>query len=108
MRRRVAVTGMGVICPIGNSPDEFRENLLLGVSGVGPVTLFDPASLPTRIAAEVKWRGPVLRVRKDTVALEAPGQALGPSGRARGGGGGRLGSVLGIVLVDCRAAYTRA
>src|SRR5438034_9547494 len=80
MRRRVAVTGMGVICPIGNSPDEFRENLLLGVCGVGLVTLFDPASLPTRIAAEVKWRGPILRARKITFAIEAVEDALDCSG----------------------------
>jgi len=107
MRRRVAVTGMGVICPIGNSPDEFRENLLLGVSGVGPVTLFDPASLPTRIAAEVKWRGPILRDRKITFALEAAEQALGPSGRPRGEGGISLGIGLEMFSMDDLAACRR-
>lgn len=75
MRERVAITGMGVISPIGNDPATFRRSLLAGLSGVGPITLFDPASLPTRIAAEVKWDGPVLRDRKVTFALEASRQA---------------------------------
>jgi 3-oxoacyl-[acyl-carrier-protein] synthase II len=107
MRRRVAVTGMGVVCPIGNSPDEFRENLLRGVSGVGPITLFDPASLPTRIAAEVKWRGPILRDRKITFAIEAAEQALASSGRPQGEGGLSLGIGLELFSMDDMAAYRR-
>ena len=53
MPRRVAITGMGVVSPLGISLDELSSNLLDGVSGAGPITAFDPASLPTRIAAEV-------------------------------------------------------
>jgi len=98
---------MGVICPIGNSPDEFQENLLQGVSGVGPVTLFDPASLPTRIAAEVKWRGPILRDRKITFAIEAAEEALGSSGRPRGEGGISLGIGLEMFSMDDLAACRR-
>ena len=53
MPRRVAITGMGVVSPLGINLDELSSNLLDGVSGAGPITAFDPASLPTRIAAEV-------------------------------------------------------
>lgn len=76
MKRRVVVTGMGVVSPIGNTVTDFRESLISGTSGVGPITLFQPASLPTRIAAEVKWNEPVvLRDRKITFALEGTEQA---------------------------------
>ncbi len=51
---RVVVTGIGVISPIGITVNEFWHNLTNGVSGVGPVTLFDASDLPCRIAAEVK------------------------------------------------------
>lgn len=51
---RVVVTGMGGITPIGNTVPEFWDNLTAGVSGVGPITLFDTDGFPVRIAAEVK------------------------------------------------------
>src|SRR5688500_3953801 len=54
MRRRVAVTGMGVVSPLGNELGELRERLLAGESGAGPITAFDPAALPTRIAAQAR------------------------------------------------------
>ncbi|MEE9465244.1 MAG: beta-ketoacyl-[acyl-carrier-protein] synthase family protein [Candidatus Neomarinimicrobiota bacterium] len=76
MKHRVAITGMGVVSPIGNSIGEFSDNLQAGVSGVGPITLFDAGSFPTRIAAQVKWTKPALRDRKITFALEAARQAL--------------------------------
>jgi len=75
MRRRVVVTGMGVVSPIGSTVATFTENLLTGVSGVGPITLFDPAALPTRIAAEARWDGPPLADRKIAFALAAGGVA---------------------------------
>ena len=49
MRRRVAITGLGVVSPIGLTVDAFRESLLAGASGVGPISLFDATGLPTRI-----------------------------------------------------------
>ncbi|HEY8183741.1 MAG TPA: beta-ketoacyl synthase N-terminal-like domain-containing protein, partial [Thermoanaerobaculia bacterium] len=61
MRHRVVITGMGVVAPIGKSVPEFRDALFAGRSGIGPITIFDPATLPTRIAAEVKWEGEILR-----------------------------------------------
>ncbi len=53
-RRRVVVTGMGVISPVGSTLDDFWSGLISGKSGVGPVTRFDVSDFPTRIAAEVK------------------------------------------------------
>lgn len=53
-KNRVVVTGIGVVSPLGNSSQDFVTRLLAGESGGGPITLFDPANLPTRIAAEVK------------------------------------------------------
>jgi 3-oxoacyl-[acyl-carrier-protein] synthase II len=52
--RRVVITGLGAVTPLGNSREAFWEGLVTGRSGVGPVTAFDPAKLTTRIAAEVK------------------------------------------------------
>jgi 3-oxoacyl-[acyl-carrier-protein] synthase II len=52
--RRALVTGVGAITPIGLTAHEFWANLVDGLSGVGPITLFDPSDLPVRIAAEVK------------------------------------------------------
>ena len=53
-KRRVVITGLGAITPLGNSYPAFWEGLITGRSGVGPTTAFDPAKLTTRIAAEVK------------------------------------------------------
>lgn len=52
--RRVVVTGLGAVSPIGNTRDDYWKNLIAGTSGVGPVTLFDASDLSTTIAAEVK------------------------------------------------------
>jgi 3-oxoacyl-[acyl-carrier-protein] synthase II len=52
--RRVVITGVGVISPIGNDRSTFWNNLIAGKSGVGPITQFDPSDYPVRIAAEVK------------------------------------------------------
>jgi len=57
-KRRVVVTGLGIISPVGNGIAEAWANLLRGASGVGPITRFDAAALPTRIAAEVKGFDP--------------------------------------------------
>lgn len=53
-QRRVVVTGLGVVSPIGNCVEEFWAALCAGRSGVGPITLFDASALRTRIAAEVR------------------------------------------------------
>ena len=53
-KRKVVVTGLGIVSPVGIGVAEAWKNLLSGVSGVGPITKFDASALPTRIAAEVK------------------------------------------------------
>ena len=53
-RRRVVVTGLGVISPVGNTVPEAWENLIAGKSGVGPITRFDASGFASRIAGEVK------------------------------------------------------
>ena len=52
--RRVAVTGLGTLSPVGNTADEFWSSLLQGRSGVGLITRFDTTGYPTRIAGEVR------------------------------------------------------
>jgi len=52
--RRVVVTGMGMITPMGGDRESTWSALLAGESGVGPISLFDARTFPTRIAAEVK------------------------------------------------------
>lgn len=52
--RRVVVTGLGGVCPIGNDIETIWKNALAGKSGVGPVTRFDATEFGCRIAAEVK------------------------------------------------------
>ena len=52
--RRVVVTGLGLVTPLATGVEATWTALLEGRSGVGPITRFDPGSLRTRIAAEVK------------------------------------------------------
>ena len=53
-RRRIVVTGLGVVSPLGNAADETWRRVLAGESGVGAITRFDAADFPVRIAAEVR------------------------------------------------------
>lgn len=57
---RVAVTGLGVISPVGNTVDEFWGNLLVGHCGVGPITRYDTSGSSVCLAAEVKNFNPAL------------------------------------------------
>jgi len=54
MSRRVVVTGLGALTPIGNNVSDYWDNLLKGVSGAGPITRFDATHFKTRFACEVK------------------------------------------------------
>ncbi len=54
MKRRVVVTGMGLLSPVGNTTDETWEAMLAGRSGAGPISRFDPSDFYARIACEVK------------------------------------------------------
>lgn len=52
--KRVVVTGLSALTPIGNSLEESWDNLVAGVSGIGPITLFDCSNFETKIAGELK------------------------------------------------------
>ena len=52
--KRVVVTGLGAVTPLGNNAEETWKNLLAGKSGAGPITLFDASMCKTQFACEVK------------------------------------------------------
>lgn len=52
--RRVVITGMGAITPLGNNVSEFWTNIVQGKSGAGPITRFDPSLFKTKFACEIK------------------------------------------------------
>lgn len=89
MNRRVVITGVGMVSPVGNSPEEFWEAICQGRSGIGPITHFDATDYSCRIAAEVKdfepspWLDPKLIKRSDRFAqfaLVAAHRALEEAG----------------------------
>lgn len=53
-RRRVVITGMGIVTPVGNDVSSFWSSITSGKSGAGPITLFDPTDFATKFACEVK------------------------------------------------------
>ncbi len=53
-RRRVVVTGLGIVSPVGNSVPAAWDNLIAGKSGIGPITRFDASAFSARIAGEVR------------------------------------------------------
>ena len=58
-KRRVAITGVGLVTSIGLDTDATWDGLLRGESGAGPITLFDPSDQPVRFACEVKGFDPL-------------------------------------------------
>ncbi len=106
MRRRVVITGIGCVTPLGHTPDELWGNLLEGKSGVGKTTIFDAGSFPTQIAAEVKdWS--VASVGEDAAEWEPRGRhtkfAVGAAKQAVGESG-----VLGTVEPQRLGVYLGA
>ena len=67
MKRRVVVTGLGAITPLGNSVQESWDSAIAGKSGVGPITKFDSTSFNTKIAAEIKNFDPLQFMDKKEV-----------------------------------------
>ncbi len=53
-KRRVVITGLGIVSPLGNDLASSWEGIVSGRSGIGPITCFDASALPTRIAGEVR------------------------------------------------------
>jgi 3-oxoacyl-[acyl-carrier-protein] synthase II len=89
MNKRVVVTGIGVISPIGNTVEEFWANLLAGKSGAAPITYFDTTHFDTKFACEVKGFDPLLYMDRKLVqrvdlftqfALAASDMAIKDSG----------------------------
>ena len=64
MTRRVAITGLGVVSPLGNDVATTWDGLVAGKSGAGPITKFDPAKLRVRFACEVKGFDPLTYIEK--------------------------------------------
>ena len=71
-RRRVVVTGMGVLTPIGNDVAAFWEALVAGRSGIGPITRFDPGRHEVKIAGEVKNFDPTAALERKEVRRNDP------------------------------------
>ena len=65
--RRVVVTGLGAITPLGNSVDEFWASVKACKNGIGPITHFDASQHSTQIAAEVKGFDATKRIDPKTV-----------------------------------------
>lgn len=69
--KRVVVTGLGAVTPLGNTPEETWENMVKGVSGAAPVTLFDATNFKTQFACEVKnWNPNEWIDRKDARKMD--------------------------------------
>ena len=64
MNRRVVITGLGLVCGVGNTAQEVWKNLIAGASGMGPITGFDTTGFPVTFAAEVKNFDPLKFVEK--------------------------------------------
>src|SRR5690606_20793852 len=72
MTKKVVVTGMGAITPLGNSIPEFWNKLVKGTSGAGPITRFDASKFRTRFACEVKGFNPADHFEKSEIRKMDP------------------------------------
>ena len=103
-RRRVVITGIGVVSPIGNDLATFWNGILEGRNGVGPITLFDASEFRTRFAMEVTDFDPQQRIDRKTLrqldrfaqfALVAASEAMEDSGLDPGVDPSRYGVITG-------------
>ncbi len=106
MKRRVAVTGLGLVTPVGNDVARTWEALVAGRSGAGPITRFDHAQLPVHFACEVKGFEPGVYMEKKEIrrfdlfaqfAIGAAVQAVNDSCLEKTGGVDpkRIGVIIG-------------
>jgi len=71
-KRRVVVTGLGIVSPVGNDLNTAWGNIVAGRSGIGPITNFDVSAFPTRIAGEVRDFDPALWIpAKDVKKMDS-------------------------------------
>lgn len=105
LNRRVVVTGIGLVCGAGNTKEDVWATLLAGQSRVGPITRFDTANFPVRIASEIKDFDPLKFVEKKEVkkmdvfihyAVAASQEAMDDSGlKVTGDNATRVGTYIG-------------
>src|SRR3954471_16264065 len=107
MKRRVVVTGMGTITPVGNDVATTWRSLIEGKSGTAPITKFDASKFPVRFAAEVKGFNPLdFMERKEAkgadqytqCAVAGSRQAMNDAGFGNGTNGldpDRMGVIIG-------------
>lgn len=102
--RRVVVTGIGIVAPIGIGLDPFWHALTQGVSGIGRITRFDPSPFPCQVAGEVRSFDPLVHLlRRDVVrtdlfiqyALVAANEAVADAKLKIEGQGERVGVSIG-------------
>jgi len=108
MQERIVITGMGTVNPLGLNVEESWKNVTAGVSGVGPITLFDPSNLQVHIAAELKNFVPEnfmdakevrRRDRFEQMAIASAKQALGQSGlQVTEANAGRIGVIISSAI----------
>ena len=115
--RRVVITGMGALTPVGNNVPAFWEGLLAGKNGIGPVTRFDTAEYKAKLAAEVKGFDPETVLEKPEIrktdrfvqyALAAAKEAMADSGIIGQVAPERLGVYSGIGGFEtCDSEHTK-
>ncbi|MBI3454254.1 MAG: beta-ketoacyl-ACP synthase II [Candidatus Rokubacteria bacterium] len=105
--RRVVITGMGVVSPVGVGVDAFWDAVSHGVSGIGRITRFDPSAFPSQIAGEVRGFDPLAHLpRRDVVrtdafihyALSAANEAVADAQLKIEGQGDRVGVSIGTSM----------
>jgi beta-ketoacyl-acyl-carrier-protein synthase II len=123
-RRRVAITGLGLVTPVGNDVASTWKSLLAGKSGGAPISLFDASGFPVRIASEVKGFDPLAAIgdrkllklanRSHSFALAAAEQALTDAGiRPTHETGERWGcavgtGMMGVDFAELTAVHTHS
>lgn len=108
MQERIVITGMGTVNPLGLNVNETWANLINGVSGVGPITLFDSSPLQVHIAAEVKgfkaenYMDPKEARRRDRFeqfTVAAAREAIAQSGlEIKDSNAGRIGVIISSAI----------
>lgn len=113
-KRRVAITGLGTVSPLGNDVKSTWDSLIAGKSGISKINQFDASAFPTTIAAEVKNfnLNPVLKTKKNRFAarfteyaLDAALQAVIDSGICTDEPNPRFGVVCGSGMMTAEFSY---